>query len=79
MLGRYSAQTWPPLTDWRQIFETKSPMIEWVPHDNHGLVPELSFWNDGVKDLRVGIGRLGQPLSTATMTDIGRVHTERDV
>ncbi|MET4384451.1 hypothetical protein ABIB73_000186 [Bradyrhizobium sp. F1.4.3] len=78
MLGKYSARTWPPLTDWRQIVETKSPMFEWVPHENYGLVPELSFRNDGVKDLRVGVGRLNQPLSTATMTDIGRVQTERD-
>jgi hypothetical protein len=79
MLGKYSVRKWPALTDWRQIVETKSPMFEWVPHDQYGLVPELSFRNDGVKDLRVGVGRLEQPLSSATMTDIGRMQTERDV
>jgi hypothetical protein len=78
MLGRYSTRTWPPLTNWQPIVETKSPMFEWVPHDRYELVPELSFRNDGVKDLRVGVGRLSQPLSNAAMTDIGRVHTERD-
>ncbi len=53
-------------------------MFEWVPHDQHGLVPEISLRNEGVKDLHVGVGRLEQPLSSAAMTDIGRVLTERD-
>jgi hypothetical protein len=72
MLGRYTVREWPKLTDWKQVVETKSPMFTWVPHPQYGLVPELTFRNYGLKDLEGGVGRLNQPLSAATMNDIGR-------
>jgi hypothetical protein len=78
MLGRYTVSAWPKLTQWEQVVETKSPMYSWVPHPQHGLVPELTFRNNGLKDLQGGVGRLKQPLSTATMSDIDRVAMERD-
>jgi hypothetical protein len=76
LFGRYSAPEWPPLTHWTQVVGTSS--FTWVPHADYDFVPEMSFNNDGVKDLEVGFGRLTQPLSVATLGDIVSTPMEHD-
>jgi hypothetical protein len=68
LLGRYTAVDWGPLAEWGEIIETSA--FEWVHDEVHGLVPEISIRNRGLKDLQAGPGRLTQPLSFATMAGI---------
>lgn len=76
LVGDYTVSTWPDLGEWSQIMETTS--FAWTPHPEYELVPEMNFRNPGLPDLQVGVGKLTQPLSVATMNDIGRVRFEHD-
>ena len=76
LLGRYSAPVWTSLLKWDRVIATRD--FTWVSHDVNEFVPELGLLNDGVQDLQVGFGRLNQPMSIATMSDISRVEMELD-
>lgn len=76
VVGAYETGSWPDLAEWSLAL--RSNEFSWVPHAEHHFVPQLSFYNDGRKDLEAGVGRLGMPLSIATMDSIARVPIERD-
>jgi hypothetical protein len=76
LIGTYTATSWSALRDWAEIVETSS--FRWVPHTTHGLVPEMAFRNQGLKGLRVGFGRVVEPMSVATMNDLRNAPIEMD-
>lgn len=74
--GLYTVSTWPKMTEWAEIIETSS--FRWIPHATHGLVPEMTIVNRGIKDLRLRAGRLVEPISVATISDIHTANAEID-
>lgn len=76
LAGTYTAATWPVIEGWGLVVEIKE--FAWVPHDKYGFVPELSFKNNGLTDLQMGVAALTEPLSFATMQSIRPTPLERD-
>lgn len=76
LLGRYKATTWPPLHEWQTSLETTD--FTWVPHEQYGFVPQMSFKNAGLKDLEMRFTVLGEPFSFATMDSLKSTKIERD-
>ncbi|MCC4610399.1 hypothetical protein [Xanthomonas campestris] len=76
ILGKYTATKLSPLDRWKTIVETTE--FEWVAHEQYGFVPQMSFRNNGLDNLHLGVAVLKNPLSFATMDSVQKVRFERD-
>ena len=74
--GAYTGASWGPLHEWGQALEFSE--FSWVAHEQYGHVPQISFKNEGIKNLQLGVAQLRDPLAFATMDSITPVRTERD-
>lgn len=74
--GTYTAASWAPLHEWGEALEFSE--FSWVPHEQYGHVPQISFKNEGLKDLELVLAQLAHPLAFATMGSIKPVRAERD-
>lgn len=64
----YKEPLWSSLHQWDMILPTRD--FTWVRDRRYGYVPQLKFWNDGLKDLEGAISVLGAPFSSATMASL---------
>ena len=76
VVGTYKTPRWPALHKWRTAIELTD--FSWVSHKQYGFVPQISFKNKGLKDLRIGVAVLSEPFSFATMHSIQPTRFERD-
>lgn len=76
LAGVYTAATWPAMDDWGLVVAIEE--FTWVPHDQYGFVPQLSFKNSGLKNLQLGVLAITEPLSFATMKSVRQTRCESD-
>lgn len=76
LAGSYTVSSWPELTQWTEVVETSS--FQWVPHTTYGHVPEINIHNSGLDDLKIGFGKLANPISFATLKDLQATRVEMD-
>lgn len=76
LFGRHKSTSLTPLHKWQGSLTVNN--FDWVLHEQYGLVPQLDFKNDGLKELEMSVGQLGEPYSYATMDSLQPTRIERD-
>lgn len=74
--GHYKTTSWPMLNEWEPAIEVTD--FTWVPHEQHGFVPQVSLKCERQQDLEIRVAELGEPFSYATMDSIKSTRFEQD-